>query len=596
MSARPTPSIVAVVTLSLVGLACSSSENTDGSGANPEGGGVPPGGGGSSGGSGGTGYGGGGGSMGGGGVVVLPDGGTAGIPGGNPWDGPVIVGDGSIGTTGNPPAGAVVMTVDTSGVRTLPAAFHGYNYCGYWDGNQGSAGSAAGLGRIGMELTRFPGGVPGMFYRWYDPYQKDPKSNQPMSTTSLNDLWAYAQKIRPDEAILFETNPTTNGGNDPSGAKITELMNKLKTDGINIKYFEIGNEPDMGDTSGMAPAAYFAAFNEQAKAIHAACSDCIVMGPSVFTFWQAGNTWLDDFVKNCGDNADAISVHSYGEDNTVDGGNPSPGGWWGPKDRLSSKLWLDRYNLIRQKTQKPIYVTEWTTDRDPGSYHLGGKVAGALADADVIGSMAHTPGLAGYTIFGTVHTIWTSYGLFGDQGWAEGQVFSYKASPNDAYNIGDYLDANVAMVPMLHMWASVMGRKVFDLANTGDVANVNGWAHGRGDGSIQVMLINKQETPADARVSFSSFDPTGHKVNIHELRGLNGKAWDCPAPDKDCTHYFYNGVAEAQLGDRTRKAADGGVSATIPGSVPPPVQVSCTGPKVDRTLPPLSITVLDFLP
>jgi len=248
--------------------------------------------------------------------------------------------------------------------------------------------------------------VPGMYYNWTDGHGGGSKTN-------LNDLWAYAQKIRPDEAILFETNPTTNGGNDPSGAKITELMNKLKTDGINIKYFEIGNEPDMTDGSGMAASAYYAAFNEQAKAIHAACSDCVVMGPSVFTFMWAGNTWLDDFVKNCGDNADAISVHSYGPDNTVDGGNPSPGGWWGPVDRISSKVWLDRYNFIRQKTQKPIYVTEWTTNSNPGSYHLGGKVAGALADADVIGSMAHTPGLAGYTLFGTVHTIWTSMGLFG---------------------------------------------------------------------------------------------------------------------------------------------------------------------------------------
>jgi len=140
-----------------------------------------------------------------------------------------------------------------------------------------------------------------------------------------------------------------------------------------------------------------------------------------------------------------------------------------------------------------------------------------------------------------------------------------------------------------------MGRNVFDLTHTGDVANVNGWAHGRGDGSIQVMLINKQETQADVRVSFTSFDPTGHKVNIHELKGLNGKAWDCPAPDPDCTHYFYNGVAEAQLGDRTKKAGDAGVT-TIAGSVPPPVQVSCAGPKIDRTLAPLSITILDFLP
>jgi hypothetical protein len=102
------------------------------------------------------------------------------------------------------------------------------------------------------------------------------------------------------------------------------------------------------------------------------------------------------------------------------------------------------------------------------------------------------------------------------------------------------------------------------------------------------MLINKQETPADVRVTFGSFDPTDHKVNVHELAAMNGTAWNCPAPDPDCTHYFYNGVAEAQLGDRTKSGA-----TTIPGSVPPPVQAHCAGPYIDRTLPPLSITVLD---
>src|SRR5947209_830844 len=65
------------------------------------------------------------------------------------------------------------ITVDTHGVtRTLPATFFGVNFVGFWDQNQGSPASAAALAQTPIKLVRFPGGDPGDWYDWADPYYK----------------------------------------------------------------------------------------------------------------------------------------------------------------------------------------------------------------------------------------------------------------------------------------------------------------------------------------------------------------------------------------------------------------------------------------
>ncbi len=540
----------------LISLLCACSSDSTGplAGA-PAADGSSAAGGGASGGSPGTGGGGGsvGGPIGSAGSDASIDGQSGGQPGGGfSFDGSV---DGTIGTAGAPPAGATVLTVDNTLVRTLPAIFHGFNYVGFWDDNQGSAASAAALRRVGMSITRFPGGAPANVWLWYDPYK--PAGTYDMSKTSPDQLWAYAQKVSDTPVAMFQTNPTTNNGNDPSAAKITQWVTDSMSKNQNVLW-EIGNEPDMAngatDGSSAPMLAYYDAFNQQAQAIHAACPKCIVMGPAIFTQGYQKNM-LEQFVAHCDANADAISIHVYiGDD-----------GFGEQLDRQAAGKWLTQYQYLKTVTSKPIYITEWSVNLKPDWYHVGGLLRGAVNNADMLGGFASSPTIAGHTFFGAVHTIWTNWGMFSDNGWADSRA------------IGG-VDAHASMVPMLQLWATVMGREVIKVTNGGDATQINGWAHRRTDGSVQVMLINKLQTDGAVHVGFTGFDPTGHVVLVHELRAQYPPA-GAPTPTARST---------STTACSTR-------SSPRPTPRPRP-HARARARAWTLTLPGLSITVLDFAP
>jgi hypothetical protein len=96
---------------------------------------------------------------------------------------------------------------------------------------------------------------------------------------------------------------------------------------------------------------------------------------------------------------------------------------------------------------------------------------------------------------------------------------------------------------------------------------------------VQVMLINKQGVDAPVRVSFENFEPKGHVVLVHDVHGKDADPWNCP--DTNCAHYYFNGVMDAQLAN---------------DDPPPPQALQVVGSNIDETLPPLSVTVLDFRP
>jgi hypothetical protein len=486
---------------------------------------------------------------------------TSGVGGSSSTGGSGIIPAGGNACTGEAgvPSGAVVFEVDNTSVRTLPDHFHGFNYVAFWDEHQGSEASARALGRTGLNLVRFPGGWPAVNYLWFNPYHE--VNEYTKSTTSPEQLWDWAKKLTTDPLILFQTNNTTYSGNDPSAAAITKIVSDAKSRGMKMLW-EIGNEPD-DDISWYIPT-----FNTQAQAIHAACDDCVVMGPAIFT--QAwGMNRLEDFLAGAGHNADAISIHYYGGD-----------GWGGEADLNAAQDWLSQYQYLTGLTNKPIYVTEWSIVHNPDWYHMSGKVLGALNNADVLGAFCRTPNVAGHTFFGSMHNIWNNWGILSDGGYGDHVVIAESLGSTD-----NAVDLNAAMLPMLHLWTSVMGNEVIQLSHPANPQQVNGWAHRRADGSVQVMLINKMggsEQPV--RVQFSGFDPVGKVLAVHELKAKHPSTeWECPAgaSENGCWEFVYNGVENVQFRDR---------------EPPLPSTFTCEGPAIDRVLPPFSITVLDLIP
>jgi hypothetical protein len=118
-----------------------------------------------------------------------------------------------------------------------------------------------------------------------------------------------------------------------------------------------------------------------------------------------------------------------------------------------------------------------------------------------------------------------------------------------------------------------MGDRVLNASNSADPASVvSTWAHKKSNGDVQVMVINKSTTSKTVAVSFTGFNPTGKTVQIDELRSSNGSAtsWDV----------YYNGTLNPSP-----------ATANLPGSS----STTATGTTFNRTVPGVSITVLNFI-
>ena len=151
------------------------------------------------------------------------------------------------------------VTVDASTVvRTLPPAFHGINYVGFWDAAQGSEASRVALAQTSIRTIRFPGGDPGDWYDWQCPFFTDDAANAcpsaptgaSWSSTDSLKLWSYAHSL--GGRILFQTNFEGNGLPNPPGENYA--VNSADNAGAWAAYtlahgidaaFEIGNEDDI---------------------------------------------------------------------------------------------------------------------------------------------------------------------------------------------------------------------------------------------------------------------------------------------------------------------------------------------------------------
>ena len=83
-----------------------------------------------------------------------------------------------------------------------------------------------------------------------------------------------------------------------------------------IKYWEIGNEPDLYSDQGDLPAgytadSYCADFGAFADAMRAADPSIQILGPELSYKYAPGNDWLTPFLAGCASKVDIVSVHRY---------------------------------------------------------------------------------------------------------------------------------------------------------------------------------------------------------------------------------------------------------------------------------------------
>jgi hypothetical protein len=448
----------------------------------------------------------------------------------------------SIATAGVLSAADVTLTVDyNTVVRTMAADFHGVNYVAYWDNIQGSTGSREALRRAGgaVDFVRFPGGAPADWYDWANPLADGWSSTTPLA------LWNYANAA--GAKVIFQTNPTSNHNNNPSGTHAADWVTYCVNNGINAPLWEVGNEPDLNlvnDWDFATMQWYFDKFNEQAPAMRARNASIKVLGPVGANAWYWwGRHSLEMFLQRCGNNADGISLHWY-----YTGGDPTY-----DQIKVAAQNWQANMNYIRSVTTKPLYITEWNAMGFNDNSDVNKWAGLCLANTDVIGIFAKS-GVAGHTMFGCIHGVHHNWGILAGSGDYRG---ADSASPN---------------YYTLPLW-SKMGDRVLNLSNNSDPANViSAWSHKKSNGDVQVMIINKATVAKSVDVGFTGFNAAGKTVRITELRSSNGSgtSWDI----------YYNGVFNP-------------TPAT--GDLPGDTSTTSSGSTFNRSVPAVSVTVLNFI-
>ncbi len=102
-------------------------------------------------------------------------------------------------------------------------------------------------------------------------------------------------------------------GNAAQAAYWVEYCNKTK--GYQIKYWIIGNEPDLYDSSNYKPGYtvqdYINDFKAYAAAMKAVDDTIMVVGPELAFRYTPGDDWLTPFLEQCKTEVDIVSFHFY---------------------------------------------------------------------------------------------------------------------------------------------------------------------------------------------------------------------------------------------------------------------------------------------
>lgn len=395
-------------------------------------------------------------------------------------------------------------------------AYHGINFVALWNPTGASSGTVQAVSQMGMHLIRFPGGCPAHWYDWKDPLAT--------GWTRITPQVAWGLAKAGGARMIFQTNTANDGTGtnkstgqvyrfDSSGRHAADWVQYCQAEGIEVAFWEIGNEPEVDAPASVKAAhsqeAIYAWYNtkyrEHVEAMRIADPKARFLGPASCNvwFWQAkGN--LARFLKAHGNRtgsglADAISVHWYPE-----GGS---GPW--EQRRGVAQDWASHMSFLRKTIAQhdtralPVYVTEWNwgagDKNDSGQW-----LANALGTADVIGMFLRT-GVAGHAFF-CLQKIRRNWGVL--------------ATRNDGRPENDAAPTYYALV-----LASRLGGEVIEVSNSADERHVlSAYATRRTKGPLAVMMINKGHRPLKVEVGMEGAHPAGTRARVYTLEGVTSGA------------------------------------------------------------------------
>ncbi|HSS39244.1 MAG TPA: hypothetical protein VLT58_10780, partial [Polyangia bacterium] len=245
----------------------------------------------------------------------------------------------------------------------------------------------------------------------------------PFDHAQLDAMVAYARAIGAEPILQVPVLGDTSG-KTPTPDTAAEMVTYANvTKGYGIKYFSVGNEPDIytDQASATTPSrpGYKAAdvcttataFVAAMKAVDPTIQ---IVGPDLAWKYQAGNganDWLTPILQTCGNLFDIISIHRYPFEAAVATLASAKA------DAASFRQTVKSVRGILQATgqaAKPLALTEMNVAYDATSCVLGASpatVGGALWLADALGSAIDLG-------------LWTSavWDIADDEAWALGLI------------------------------------------------------------------------------------------------------------------------------------------------------------------------------
>jgi hypothetical protein len=203
----------------------------------------------------------------------------------------------------NPLAGTV--SLPSAGAHDIQPFAFGQNYWN-WEPTWGAAtvGTQDLVKAAGIKLIRAGGA------------NNELQTPDPFTDSRLDDLVAYVHAAGA-EAVLQVPVINNSGGKPATAADAAAMVTYANVaKGYSIKFWSIGNEPDLYSMQALQPATYSAAdycatFRAYALAMKAADPSIRILGPELSWKYIAGNDWLTPFLDGCHDVVDIVSVHRY---------------------------------------------------------------------------------------------------------------------------------------------------------------------------------------------------------------------------------------------------------------------------------------------
>ncbi len=277
-----------------------------------------------------------------------------------------------------------------------------------------------------------------------------------------------------------------------------------KTMGYNVQWWEIGNEPDVnGLDATHSPQIYAAQYAAFAAAMKQADPSIHLAGAVLETgediLGEHDSTdWLTPILEAAGSNMNAVSWHYYPLYSSTSTSNTS-----------SSTLSIEHL-LQEDATDWPPAGLDFGDSIMP---HLRSVIAQYAPGAQIwIDEFAEDPGyLAGAGLSDRfVGAIWAAdaLGRYAEYGVDQIYKFIFRANPEHKYTL---LDENEAPRPEYYtywLYAQHFGTEMVKASSDQSWAVASHAAINPTDGSLRVILVNKQSTPQATRVTLSDFAPS----------------------------------------------------------------------------------------